>query len=53
MSHARERHLPRHQYDGTEEGVAKRLVETGIPRDRIVLAFKPPEIRLHTRFAEA
>jgi hypothetical protein len=41
------------QYDGTEEGVAKRLVEAGIPRDRIVLAFKPPEIRPHTGFAVA
>src|SRR5919106_5342578 len=41
------------QHDGTEEGVAERLVEAGIPRDRIVLAFKPPEIRPHTGFAVA
>lgn len=41
------------QYDGTEDGVAEELVEAGIPRDRIVLAFKPPEIRPHTTFAVA
>jgi hypothetical protein len=41
------------QHDGTEEGVAEKLVEAGIPRDRIVLAFKPPEIRPHTGFAVA
>jgi hypothetical protein len=41
------------QYDGTEDGVADRLVEAGIPKDRIVLAFKPPEIRPHTGFAAA
>jgi len=39
------------QYDGTEEGIADRLVSEGIPRDRIVLAFKPAEIRPHTGFA--
>src|SRR5262245_49228166 len=36
------------QHDGTEDGIAERLVEAGIPRDRIVLAFKPPDIRPHT-----
>ncbi len=41
------------QYDGTEEGVAEVLVKAGIPRDQIVLAFKPPEIRPHTEFAVA
>ncbi len=41
------------QYDGTEEGVADRLVEMGIPKDRIVLAYKPPEIRPYTGFAVA
>jgi len=39
------------QYDGTEYGIAEELVEAGIPRDRIVLAFKPPEIRPYTAFA--
>jgi len=41
------------QYDGTEDGIAEELVKIGIPRDRIVLAFKPPEIRPHTDFAVA
>jgi hypothetical protein len=41
------------QHDGTESGIAEELVELGIPRDRIVLAFHPPEIRQHTRFAVA
>ena len=41
------------QHDGTEEGVAERLVSAGIPRDRIVLAFKAPDIRPHTGFATA
>jgi hypothetical protein len=41
------------QHDGTEDGVAEMLVEKGIPRDRIVLAFKPPEIRPYTGFAVA
>lgn len=39
------------QYDGTEEGVAEELVKAGIPRDRIVLAFKPPEVRKFTDYA--
>ena len=39
------------QYDGTEDGVAEELVKAGIPRDRIVLAFKPPEVRKYTDFA--
>jgi hypothetical protein len=41
------------QSDGTEEGIANRLVEAGIPKEQIVLAFKPPEIRPHTGFAVA
>jgi len=39
------------QHDGTESGIAEELVELGIPPDHIVLAFHPPEIRQHTRFA--
>lgn len=39
------------QHDGTEAGVALRLLEAGIPHNRIVLAFKPPEIRPFTDFA--
>src|SRR5262245_25231746 len=41
------------QYDGTEDGIAEELVKAGIPHDRIVLAFKPPDIRAHTDFAVA
>lgn len=41
------------QQDGTEEGIAEELVKAGIPRERIVLGFKPPEIRAHTDFAVA
>lgn len=41
------------QQDGTEEGIANVLVGAGIPKDRIVLAFKPPDIRPYTDFAGA
>jgi XisI protein len=41
------------QHDGTEEGIAEKLVAAGIPRDHIVLAFKPPTIRPHTGYASA
>ncbi len=39
------------QHDGTSDAVAEILAERGIPRDHIVLAFKPPEIRPYTGFA--
>jgi len=39
------------QFDGTEEGIAEELLKAGIPRDRIVLAYKHPEIRQHMDFA--
>lgn len=39
------------QHDGTEHGIAEELVEKGIPKDHIVLAFKPPDIRPHTGYA--
>jgi hypothetical protein len=39
------------QHDGTEEGIADELVKAGIPKQDIVLAFKPPEIRPLTGFA--
>jgi len=41
------------QHDGTEEGIAERLVEAGIPQDKIVLAYKHPFLRLDTGFAVA
>lgn len=39
------------QHDGTEDGVANDLVAAGVPKDRIVLAFKSPELRKYTEFA--
>jgi hypothetical protein len=41
------------QRDGTEEGIANELVEAGIPREQIVLAFHNPDTRKHTGFAVA
>lgn len=39
------------QQDGTEEGLANQLVECGIPKQDIVLAFDPPNLRQYTDFA--
>lgn len=39
------------QHDGTEDGIAEELVKEGIPKEHIILAFKPPEIRPYTGFA--
>ena len=41
------------QHDHTEHGVAPELVEAGVPKAHIVLAFRPPEIRKHTQYAVA
>lgn len=41
------------QRDGLEHGVTSELVEAGIPKDRIVLAFKSPEVRRFTEYAVA
>jgi hypothetical protein len=41
------------QQDGTERGIATDLLAAGIPKDRIVLGFKPPHSRAHTQFAVA
>jgi len=41
------------QRDGTEEGIAVELTRAGIPKEHIVLAFRPPEMRIHTGFAVA
>ena len=38
------------QHDGTEEELANRLVEMGVPKQDIVLAFHEPEIRQFTDF---
>jgi hypothetical protein len=37
--------------DWTEEGVATDLLQAGVPREDIVLAFHPPDLRQHTEFA--
>jgi hypothetical protein len=39
------------QRDGTEEGIAKALVNAGIPRERIVLGFRSPQLRDNSQFA--
>lgn len=39
--------------DWTEEGFATDLLESGVPRDDIVLGFQPPEMRQYTEFAVA
>ena len=41
------------QRDGTEQGIAEELVEAGIPRDRIVLGFRPADLRQYTEYAVA
>ena len=38
------------QYDGTSRPVAEELVAAGIPREDIVLAFHPAELREHTGY---
>jgi XisI protein len=39
------------QHDGTEQGIANHLVELGVPKHDIVLAFHEPEVRQFTDFA--
>lgn len=39
--------------DATEHGIGRELVEAGIPADRIVLGYRPPEVRPHSGFATA
>ena len=39
------------QYDGTEVGVANELVEAGVPKQDIVLAYQSPYLRQLTEFA--
>jgi hypothetical protein len=39
------------QHDGTEVGIAKLLVEAGVPKEDIVLAFHSPFKRQFTGFA--
>ncbi len=39
------------QHDGTEVGIATLLLEQGVPREDIVLAFHSPYMRQFTEFA--
>lgn len=41
------------EWDGTEYGIAQELVDAGIPKTEIVLAFYRPERRALTEFAVA
>ena len=41
------------QHDGTERGIAEDLVAAGVPKDGIVLAFRPPQARKYTEYAAA
>src|SRR5580658_4235693 len=38
------------QRDGTEHGVARDLLAAGVPKNRIVLAFRSPELRQNSEF---
>ncbi len=37
-------------HDGIEHGIAEDLVEAGVPREDIVLAFHPPDLRQFSDF---
>ena len=39
------------QYDGTEEGIANTLVDLGVPKQDIVLAYHSPFMRQYDGFA--
>jgi len=39
--------------DWTDEGLANELVEKRISAQNVVLAFHPPDMRIHTEFAAA
>jgi len=41
------------QQDGTEVGIANKLVDLGVPKSEIVLGFDPPNMRQYTDFAIA
>jgi len=38
-------------YGGIEDRITTQLVAAGVPKDHIVLAFHPPEVREHTGYA--
>jgi len=39
------------QHDGTEDAIADRLVELGVPKQDIVIAYHAPHVRQYTEFA--
>jgi hypothetical protein len=39
------------RYDGTEDRIANELIEAGVPKDKIVLGFRPEPLRAYTGFA--
>jgi hypothetical protein len=41
------------QRDGIEDGITDELVAAGVPKDKIVLGFQPPNVRHHTDYAIA
>ncbi len=41
------------EYDGTKDGVATHLLDAGVPKENIVLAFHAPYMRQHTGFEVA
>ena len=41
------------QRDGTKEAIALYLTETGIPKKKIVLGFRHPDIKKYTEYATA
>lgn len=41
------------QYDGTDRPIAEELVRAGVPKEDIVLAEHPPEVRPHTGYGVA
>lgn len=41
------------QHDGTEDGIAEELAAAGVPKDQIVLAFRPLSLRGASEFAVA
>jgi hypothetical protein len=40
-------------HDGTEDGIADELMAAGVPKEHIVLAFHPADMRPFTEFAVA
>jgi XisI protein len=38
------------QHDGTEEGIALELIEKGIPKENIILGFRPQQERQYVKF---